>query len=955
MKHLFNLFGVALVAGLLSSAGLANAGGVGTLHDYMGNVGAGALTNDGAVFGWGRSGYAPSTTPMEFYVGTPVTRVSRNGEFAVLNNGAVFDFMQGGAITGLNSAQAVFVSPNYQGPWGTSYPSWAAQNNGTLQSFVVANGTPYVQSTGLSNVWADVVPRKNLLGVGANTSPAWVIGASGQLFDVQSTWTGSGISNTVVTISGMTNVTVVEELNGNTFVTRTDGTVWAWGAGITPGTGALDTHSKSQQTVGVSSVSAVQVSGIVNVVSLKTADPQNDGSNVYALTAAGDVWAWGSNSYGQLGNGDWWDAPLPTQVSGLTNIVSIHAAGGSVLALAADGTVWAWGDNYYGQLGLGSNIDVETPVQIPGLSGITSLDIAPERLDAATGAMIAGAYTIAAKSDGSVWTWGDNSVGQLGNGTRVASNVPVQVLGMHGYGYLTLDPAVLDFMKNGAPFDGGSMVFTGQAVSTTSAAQTITIINTGMTSWTGFTLGSATGDFAQNNNCGVELLPGASCTMNVTFTPTRAGLRSGVLPFSQPGNNNYVGGVLTLSGTGLGPQAVLSPSLGFGTQKTTTTTTKVVTLSNAGNTTLTVGTAGITGAGFSLGTNTCGATLAAGASCTMNVSFAPTVVQAYTATLSFTGSNNPGGAASMALSGAGAAAASVRGDFNGDGKADILWRNTAGQNALWLMNGTSVSSTAYTPAAAIDWSAVGISDFSGDGKADILWRNQTTGANALWSMNAQNILTASLISSAHPGWMIARTGDFDGDAKAGDILWLNASTGQVAVWLTNASGQVTSAGLLGTVSQGWSIAGVGDFDGNGKSDILWRNTTTGVNAMWFMNGAAIASTAAVQTVPATWAVKGIGDFDGNGKADILWRDAGAGIYAAWFMNGAALLNGAYLSSSPPVAWSPAQFADFNGDGKTDIAWRDTTGLTAIWLMNGATISVSALLGTIPVSFTMIGK
>ena len=294
----------------------------------------------------------------------------------------------------------------------------------------------------------------------------------------------------------------------------------------------------------------------------------------------------------------------------------------------------------------------------------------------------------------------------------------------------------------------------------------------------------------------------------------------------------------------------MSTALGFGTQKTAISTTKVVTLSNTGNAALTIGTPGVTGAGFTLGTATCGATLAAGASCTLNVNFLPVAATAYTGSLTFTGSNNPGGAPVMALSGAGAVVAAVRGDFDGNGMADILWRNQAnGQNAIWFINGIVLTSAAYAPTVAVDWTAVGVADFNGDRKADILWSNLTTGQNAIWTMNAQNILTGTLLNSVATGWAVAGTGDFDGDGRSGDILWMNAQTRQIAVWLTNASGQITSAALLGTIAQGWTIAGLGDFNGDGKRDILWRNSTTGTNAMWFLNGAAIGSTAVVQTVP----------------------------------------------------------------------------------------------------------
>ncbi|HYA26590.1 MAG TPA: hypothetical protein VEE82_01195 [Thermodesulfovibrionales bacterium] len=90
------------------------------------------------------------------------------------------------------------------------------------------------------------------------------------------------------------------------------------------------------------------------------------------------------------------------------------------VALKSDGTVWTWGDNYYGQLGDGSSdLSSGAPVQVSGLAKIT--------------AITAGDFhTLALKSDGTVWTWGSNGNGQLGDGTTADSATPVQVIGLTG-------------------------------------------------------------------------------------------------------------------------------------------------------------------------------------------------------------------------------------------------------------------------------------------------------------------------------------------------------------------------------------------------------------------------------------------------------------------------------------------------------------------------------------------
>ena len=80
-------------------------------------------------------------------------------------------------------------------------------------------------------------------------------------------------------------------------------------------------------------------------------------------------------------------------------------------------------------------------------------------------------------------------------------------------------------------------------------------------------------------------------------------------------------------------------------------------------------------------------------------------------------------------------------------------------------------------------------------------------------------------------------------------------------------GVVASAAGLGNVPAAWSVAGLGDFNGDRMSDILWRDTSGDI-AIWFMNGAQVASSAGLGNVPSTWAIVGTGDFNGDGNSDI---------------------------------------------------------------------------------------
>src|SRR5438552_4421086 len=165
------------------------------------------------------------------------------------------------------------------------------------------------------------------------------------------------------------------------------------------------------------------------------------------------------------------------------------------------------------------------------------------------------------------------------------------------------------------------------------------------------------------------------------------------------------------------------------------------------------------------------------------------------------------------------------------------------------MNGWTIASGGLIRTVADQaWQVKGMGDFDGDGKADILWRNCSTGENYLCVMNGLTIASEGYLRTvADLAWQVKGIGDFNGDHKA-DILWRNSSTGENYLYVMNGL-TIASEGYLRTVAdQAWQVKGIGDFDGDGKADILWRNTVTGEDYAYFMNGPAIASEGFLNTV-----------------------------------------------------------------------------------------------------------
>jgi hypothetical protein len=170
-------------------------------------------------------------------------------------------------------------------------------------------------------------------------------------------------------------------------------------------------------------------------------------------------------------------------------------------------------------------------------------------------------------------------------------------------------------------FSVASLDFGEQHVGSPSAPQTVTLFNTGNALLTIASI-AASGDFSQTNACGTSVLAGGNCLITVDFTPTTTGIRTGALTVTD--NALSSPHTVVLSGLGLSPVAVNSPSsLDFPSLRVgTTSTAQAVTLSNTGNMPLTI--TSVTASGDFAQTNTCGNSVAAGASCTISVAFTPT-------------------------------------------------------------------------------------------------------------------------------------------------------------------------------------------------------------------------------------------------------------------------------------------------------------------------------------------
>jgi hypothetical protein len=536
--------------------------------------------------------------------------------------------------------------------------------------------------------------------------------------------------------------------------------------------------------------------------------------------------------------------------------------------LTAAGAVLCWGDNSRGQLGDGTTTQRLTPVPVAGLdSGVRAISAG-------------GDHACAVTTAGAVLCWGDNNAGQLGDGTRTFRNTPVAVSGQ-GSGVQSI---ALGYYHS------------------------CSLSTAGAVSCWGYNAVGALGDGSTGD------------ANNARLTPVPVvGLGSGVREIA-------AGYEHTCATTTAGAMQCWGWNV-HGQLGDNSTTNRLAPVPVAG---LSSGVQAMAGGVY----HTCAMVTADAVYCwgsngLMQLGDGTTTERLTPVAVLFRSALNTS-------------------DFNGDGFSDILWRNIrTGANAIWK-SANSTLPQAINGVTNQAWEMVGTGDFNADGIADVLWHNTDTGANTIWkSGNAATPQTVTKVTNLD--WMVVGVADFDGSGSA-DILWRNVSTGANTIWKSGNS--ATPQTVTGVTDVNWHVVAAGDFNSDGRADIFWRNHVTGANAIWYS-----ADSTTRQSVTGVtnlnWHVQGVGDFDGDGAADILWHEQSTGASVIWKSGDSSTPQA--VTQVTDVEWTIVAVGDYNGDGKSDILWRNiSSGANVIWRSaNFATRqAVSSVTDT---SWKVIGK
>ena len=387
----------------------------------IGNTNCAAIKTDGSLWTWGANTYGQlgnnvgstlqQSSPVQTIAGGYNWRAIGGGPSIYIScvMGAVKDEAYFAPPTTNLQSSGVDIASNYipatQFRAGNLW-SWGFNSNGMLGDNTTVNKSSPVQTISQGGIWTQIAIGSNSTRAIKSNGTLWTWGGDSFNYGTLGDNTNSPKSSPIQTSSVGNNWVYTGQGYQTGAGIKADGTLWTWGIydfGVNgSGIGSANRtptqfYSSTWRQVSMSNSTAVGI----------------DSSN--------RLWTWGSNNYGQLGNNTNTNSSSPVQTVALgSNWLQATAGGGYVAGIKSDGTLWTWGYNSNGQLGDNTTIAKSSPVQT--IAGGTNWK------QVSANVVTNNPTIVAIKTDGTLWTWGANNYGQLGDNTTIAKSSPVQTV-----------------------------------------------------------------------------------------------------------------------------------------------------------------------------------------------------------------------------------------------------------------------------------------------------------------------------------------------------------------------------------------------------------------------------------------------------------------------------------------------------------------------------------------------
>ena len=358
------------------------AGGTNWSQVEFGSNQSAGIKTDGTLWTWGYNGYGQ--------LGDNTTLISKSSPVQTVSAGTTW------SLLAMGESHCMAIKTD-----GTLW-TWGKNSNGQLGDTTLIHRSSPVQTLLHARDWsAFSFGIDNMAAVKTNgTLWTWGSNFNGTLGDNTTT----PKSSPVQTIAGGTNWSSVANAGNRIAAIKKDGTLWAWGRNSSGGIGDNTTTDKSSpiQTIAFGTNWSKVSCGYFHTAAIKT---------------DGTLWIWGENTVGQLGNNTTTNRSSPVQtITFGTNWSQVSCGESHTAAIKTDGTLWMWGWNYNGQLGNNTTTNRSSPVQ--------AITFGTNWSSVACGS----AHTAAIKTDGTLWLWGKNSYGILGDSTTTHRSSPVQTV-----------------------------------------------------------------------------------------------------------------------------------------------------------------------------------------------------------------------------------------------------------------------------------------------------------------------------------------------------------------------------------------------------------------------------------------------------------------------------------------------------------------------------------------------